>query len=63
MDGLGVELLGRGDLHDLSDVHHGDPVRDVAHDGQVVGDEYVGQPELLLEVVEQVDHLRLNRDV
>ena len=32
-------------------------------DGQVVGDEEVGQAELLLEVVEQVEDLALDRDV
>ncbi len=32
-------------------------------DGQVVGDEQVGQSQLSLEVVEQVDHLGLDRHV
>ncbi len=40
-----------------------DPVGDVAHDAQVVRDEDVGQVELVLQLVEQVDHLRLDRDV
>ena len=40
-----------------------DPVGDVPHDRQVVGDEQVGQAELLLEVLQQVDHLRLDRHV
>ena len=37
--------------------------RDVAHDGQVVRDEQVGEPELALQVLQQVDDLRLDRDV
>ena len=37
--------------------------RHVAHDGQVVGDEQVGQAEVVLQVLEQVDDLRLDRDV
>ena len=37
--------------------------RDVSHDAQVVGDEQVGQVELLLQVLEQVDDLGLNRHV
>ena len=41
----------------LPAVEDRDPVRDVAHDRQVVGDEQVGQPELVLQVLEQVDHL------
>ncbi len=52
-----------GQLGDLPEVHHGDPVGDVAHDAQVVRDEDVGQPELRLEVLEQVEDLRLHRDV
>ena len=35
----------------------------MADDADVVGDEEVGEPELVLEVVEQVDDLRLDRDV
>jgi hypothetical protein len=35
----------------------------VAHDRQVVGDEQIGQLEAVLEVVEQVDDLRLHRHV
>ena len=31
VDRLGVELLGRRDLHHLAEVHHRDPVRHVAH--------------------------------
>src|SRR5439155_1767155 len=36
---------------------------DMLDDGDVVGDEEVGKPELLLQIAEQVDDLRLNRDV
>ena len=58
-----VELLGGGDLHDPAEVHHGDPVRDVPYDGEVVRDEEIRQVELVLQLLEQVDDLRLNRDV
>ena len=61
--GLCVELLGGRELHHLAEVHDRDPVGDVAHDAEVVGDEHVAQPELVLQLVEQVDHLRLDRDV
>ena len=58
-----VELVGGRKLDDLAQVHHRDAVADVAHDRKVVGDEQVGQPEVGLEVFEQVDDLRLNRHV
>ena len=50
-------------LHHAAEVHHRDAVGDVPHDRQVVGDEQVGQAEVVLQVLEQVDHLRLHRDV
>ena len=46
-----------------AEVHHPDPVADVLDDREVVGDEQVGQAELLLEVVEQVQDLALDRHV
>ena len=58
-----VDLVGLGQLHHLAQVHHGDAVGDVAHHQQVVGDEEVGQAQLLLEVVKHVDDLRLNGHV
>ena len=61
--GVSVELVPAGYLDDLAQVHDRDPVGDVPHDGQVVGDEEVGEVEALLEGAEQVDYLSLNRNV
>ena len=63
MQGQVVELARDGLLHQATEVHHADPVADVAHHGEVVRHHEVGQAELVLEVLEQVDHLRLDRDV
>src|SRR5215203_1841489 len=60
---LAVERRPVGDLHDLAEIHHGHPVRDVLDYGEVVGYEDVGEVELLLEVLQQVDDLSLDRDV
>src|SRR5215203_2295706 len=60
---LAVERRPVGDLHDLAEIHHGHPVRDVLDHGEVVGYEDVGEVERLLEVLQQVDDLRLDRDV
>ena len=51
------------DLHDAPEVHHRDAVGDVPHHREVVRDEDVGQPEVALQVGEQVDDLRLDGDV
>ena len=57
------ELLRGRQLDDLAEVHHRDSVGDVADDGEVVGDEEVRQVEVLLQLDEEVQHLRLDRDV
>ena len=67
--GVGVPRRGvqrracRRDLDDLAEIHHRDAVADVLHHGEIVGDEQVGQAELALQVLQQVDDLRLDRDV
>ena len=61
--GFGVQLVDVGQLDHPAQVHDPDPVADVLDHGEVVGDEQVGQAELLLEVVEQVQHLALDRHV
>ena len=52
-----------GDLDQLAEIHHRHAVADVLHHGEVVGDEQVGEAELALQVLQQVDDLRLDRDV
>ncbi len=48
----------------MAQVHHRDAVGDVAHHRQVVGDEDVGETRIaLLQFLQQVDHLRLDRDI
>ena len=63
MLGRRVELLLVRDLGDLAEVHHHHPVGDVPDDVQVVRDEDVGEPEVALQVLEQVEDLRLHRHV
>jgi hypothetical protein len=58
------EQLGRvRQFDDPPQIHHRDTGRDVAHHGKVMSDEQVRQPELLLQILEQVDHLPLDRHV
>ncbi len=58
-----VERLLVGDLDQLAQIHHRDAVADVLHHGEVVGDEQIGEAEALLQILQQVDDLRLDRDV
>jgi len=52
-----------GQLDDLAQVHHGDAVADVLDHGEVVRDEQVRELHLVLQVHQEVDHLRLHRHV
>ena len=63
MQGVLVQLVGAGQLHHVAQVHHGDAVGDVLDDVQIVGDEQVGQAQLLLQIVKQVDNLGLDGHV
>src|SRR5882672_4853868 len=63
MERVVVELAGRRDLHHAAEIHDRDPVGDVTDDSEIVRDEEIGECEFVLELLKQVDHLRLNRDV
>ena len=60
---LAVEGVAWGEFDDLTEVHDGDAVAHGANDGEVVGDEEVGEAEAILEFLEEVDDLGLDRDV
>ena len=63
MAGRGEHVVRRCRLDDAAEVHHGHPVGDVLDDAEVVGDDEVGEVELALQPLEQVDDLRLDGDV
>ena len=58
-----IEVVARRHLADPAEVHDHDPVADVTHHREVVRDEEIGEVELALEILEQVDDLRLDGDV
>ena len=57
---LGEDTIDRTNLNNRAEVHHGDAIREVADNVEVVADEEVGEPLLVAEVGEQVEHLALN---
>ena len=59
----GENLLRRAHFDDAAQVHHGHAPADMTDDAEVVGDEEVREIETLLQVLQQVDNLRLNRDI
>ena len=63
VDGVFVEFVRVRDLHDASEVHDRDAVRNVVDYQEVVGDEQVRDSELLLEFFEHIDDLGLDGNV
>ncbi len=59
----GKDGVGRAFLHHAAEIHHDDPVADVPDHVEIVGDEQHGEPEVALQPGEQIDDLRLDRDV
>ena len=59
----GEQVALVGELDDLAEIHHRDAVADVLDHREVVGDEEIGEPELALQVGQEVYYLRLHRDV
>ena len=59
----GVEHLLLALLDDPPEIHHRDAVGDMPHHRQIMRDEEVGEAEFALEILQQVDDLRLDRDI
>ena len=55
--------LGGPDLDDPAEVHHGHAVAHQLHHLQIVRDEEIRQTQTRLQIAQQVDDLRLDRDV
>ena len=63
MQGCGVEIACRSNFDNATQVHHSDAVADVFHHRQIMGNEQIGEVELVLQVFEQVNDLRLDRHI
>ncbi|MMZ67459.1 hypothetical protein D1872_300470 [compost metagenome] len=59
MERLGEQLCRRRKLNDFAKVHDRHAVADEFNDGQVMRDEHIGQAELLLQVLHEVQYLGL----
>ena len=58
-----VDFFSGSCFDDFAEVHDGNAVRDVFDDGEIVRDEEVGEFSFFLQVEEEVEDLRLDRDV
>jgi hypothetical protein len=59
----GVEVAYRRDLHHPAEIQHHDAMADMLHHREIVRDEQHAQAALALQLVQQVDHLRLHRHI
>ena len=60
MLGMIDDLVRFGRFHNPSQIHHRDPLADMLNHQQVVGNEEIGNAQLLLKLLKGVDDLRLN---
>ena len=49
MRGPGEDLIGRPGFHQAAKIHDGEAVAHMPHDRQVMGDQEISEPELLLQ--------------
>ena len=58
-----IHFIAVSALHDLTKVHHTDPVGDMAHHGQIMCHKQISQSQFLLQIFQHVDNLCLDRYV
>ena len=63
MPGLTNNCLRVGNFDNLAQVHHHYPAADMLHYRQVMGDEQISNAALLLQVLQEIDDLSLNRHI
>ena len=60
MDRIGKQFFGRRFLHHLSQIHNGNFIGQMIDDTQIVSDKDIGKSHLLLQLLQEVDDLRLD---
>ena len=60
MQGLCKQIFCLAELHHSSKVHNTDLIGNMFHNRQVMADKQIGQIQILLQITQQVDNLRLN---
>ena len=57
------DVAGRAFFDDAPQVHHGNPLAEIARHAQVVGNEDQRQAHFTTEAAQQIEQLRLHRDI
>ena len=58
-----VYVVRPSGFHHVSQIHDADPVADMFHHAQVMGNKQVADSLPLLDILEKIDHLRLDRHI
>ena len=57
------QRFGGAGFHQLAVLHDGDLVRQILDYAEIVGDEEIGDPEFLLQLLQQIEDLGLDGDI
>src|SRR5690348_826782 len=60
---VSIDFVTVRNFDDFAEIHNRNTLADVLDHSQIVRDEEIGQMQLLLQILEQVDYLRLDRNV
>ena len=63
MRGAAIDLVARRAFDDAAEIEHRDALAHVLHDREVVGDEEIGEREAFLQLLHEIEDLRLDRDI
>ena len=63
MLGVLIQILGIGDFHDPPQVHHRHAVGKMLHHCEVVRDKQITELQFALQVLKEIENLRLDRDI
>ena len=63
MSRLAIHRLRLAQLDHVAQVHHSNAIADVLNNRKVMRDEQIGQIEFFLQILQQIDDLRLNGDI
>jgi hypothetical protein len=58
-----MEFRCENKFYDLPEIHHGDAIRDVLNCAEIMGNEQISQSQPILQLLQQIEYLRLNGDV
>ena len=63
MAGRLVDVVRCSLFDDAASEHHGNRVGELSHNGQIMGNEQVGQVELVLQISQEIEDLSLDRNI